>query len=149
MNRALLFAILVLILVCCFGKNIESFHGLSSCVKACSGWDCPLPAKYPLVNMYNLEGSDCKLNHMSPYYKRTFPDCNPLEPNGCDKYPSIEYFHNLPKASCQPGCGLMNDNCNTNSENPRWKNSRFWNKQESAPELIGESQWYPTPNMTS
>lgn len=106
--------------------------------------------------------------HNSPYYKRSWPSCNPSginfncktqgyidpETSGPQKIHS-EGYHNFPRdtESCSPSCATSDPRCSQNPygqnyQDPRWLNARFWNKQEQLPGLPG-GNWYPNQTILS
>lgn len=114
--------------------------------------------------MYQNNQNKNLLSPEQPYYKRSWPTCQPCGKNtdlNCQTQsyvePYEEPYENFPRCttSCQPSCDQPQEPCSQNPygkhyEDPRWKNGIFVQPQEWNPELPGDSVgWYPTPNQLS
>lgn len=130
-----------------------------SCMGSCKCQNCPYRTSIP--SMYGEKDVDTT-NLNCPYFRRSWGRCQPcglatdlscqtqayIEPENFDNFLSST-------TSCQSSCEDSLYPCDQspygkNYQDPRWRNERYWNRQEWAPGVPGKpTLWYPTPNMTS
>jgi hypothetical protein len=148
-NKKIFYVVLIILLL--FGgfwyeKTFrEHFHEVErcpcgcSCAGKCMCPNCPFRKKYGISQLYHLQQNpNLPVDTNCPYFRRKWD-------------PMFENFSSFPRntLSCEKSCHTEPQGCDINPytqhyEDPRWKNERFWRRQEWAPGLPGEPGWYPT-----